>query len=125
MKTKHVDDPPAFFFAKGGLHDVGIERIDFDPSQKTLSLSVDDIDWNFEGFPEYKGERPCTLVFHDVKKALIDVDNIEGIRIGDAEIHKTPDGYTLEIDLNLGGGETTEGRRSITATFASLERCEK
>lgn len=125
MKTERVDDPPAFFSEKGGLHDVGIQRINFDSSKKTLSLSVDDIDWNSEGFPEYKGERPCTLVFHDAKKAFVDVDNKEGIRIGDAEIQETPDGYRLEIDLNLGGGETTEGRRSITTTFASLELFEE
>ena len=125
MKTERVDDPPAFFSAKGGLHDVRIKRVDFDPSKKALSLSVNDIDWNSEGFPEYEGERPCTLIFHDAKKLFVDVYNNEGIRIGNAEIQAAPDGYTLEIDLNLGGGEMTEGRHSIVATFASLELCEE
>lgn len=120
MTESVVQDPIGFLAELGELHDVRIERIEYDTERRSLTLVVDDLNWNSEGLPEYPGPRPCAVVMDDVRALAIDVEDTEGVRIASAVVVAEAGRFRLEIDLNLGGGDATRGRRSIVATFVEM-----
>jgi hypothetical protein len=117
-----IEDPTAFF-ASFGLHDVRIASLHIDVDGEALRIAVDDLYWNLEGMDEYPGEFPCILLFSGVDALRVDVELWDGIRISDHEIAPSmlkPDCLRLDLDLNIGGGESSKGRRSIGFTFRAL-----
>lgn len=122
MESEVVEDPIEFFGALGGLHDVRINGISLDIEEQILALMIDDLYWNFEGTPEYPGERPCALIFFGVSSLKFHGDIEEGLRIGELRVMEEVGPlkpYRLEVDLNIGG--VTKAGKSITASFGSLE----
>jgi hypothetical protein len=88
---------------------------------RMLKITLTDLYGNFEGLPEYQGCRSATLVFNGVTGLTMDVELDEGVRISALEIVPELPDLKLEIDLNIGGGSISRGRRSVTAIFRSLQ----
>jgi hypothetical protein len=119
MSAEEIDDPIEFLASLGGLQDAGIDSITLDVADQVLYLFIDDLYANLEGRPDYPGERPCALVFLNVGGLRVDVDASDGLRISELRVNETAAGYSLEVDLNIGG---VAGRaRNITASFSALE----
>lgn len=117
-----IDDPVEFFAALGGLHDVRINGITLDVEEQVLRIFVDDLYWNFEGSPEYPGERPCALAFLGVTGVKFDFDMVDGLRISGIEVNENisvAQPYALGIDLNIGG--TSVAGKSLAAMFTAVE----
>jgi len=74
---KRIDDPHKFLYDLGGLHDARIERVLWLPENKCLEISVDDINSNFEGLPEYKGCQPSTISLEEVVEINFNITNVE------------------------------------------------
>lgn len=120
MRGEAIQDPGAFAQSLGRFHDVEINGIEIDTSEKVLRLKVDDLNANFTETSEYEGCRRCSLVFLGVREFGFDIDNREGIRITDAFVTRKGREFTLVLDLNLGGGSATEGRGSIRVGFKEM-----
>ena len=120
MDIKGIRDPLELL-QKISLHDVRISHAEYDTKTKSFTLDVRDLYASYEGSPEYPGARPCSLVFEKVKTFFMDITTREGIRITDARIRKGTSDIRLELDLNLGGGQMTEGRSSILTVFETIQ----
>lgn len=118
MTTGSVDDPAQFIEKLGGLHDVEVNRLDFDVLAGTLELRVDDLHANFDSLPEDPGRYPCILAFSGITRLAIDVEISEGLRISSASVSSQGNAFTIEIGLNLGGGRGAWDR----AVLASFDR---
>jgi len=122
VESESIENPIEFFAALGGLHDVRINSIALDIEEQILALMLDDLYWNFEGTPEYPGERPCVLLFFGVSAVKFHCGIDEGMRISELRIIEEAGPlkpYRLEVDLNIGG--VTKAGKSITASFGALE----
>lgn len=82
-----IPDAAALFLTLGGLHDARFHA-SANPSDKTLTLEVDDINANLLGLPEYPGKNPAIFVFSNVAGLDMDydVDDARNCRIYDMEI---------------------------------------
>jgi hypothetical protein len=120
MSAKQIHSPAEFLADLGSLHDVEVNSLEFDQLDQTLVLKTPDINANFTETPEYKGCRPCALIFQGVRALTLDVETHEAIRISRATVIRSEAALRLEVDLNLGGGALTGGRRSIAVAFDSL-----
>ena len=119
MSAEEIEDPIEFLASLGGLQNAAIESVTLDVADQVLYLFIDDLYANLEGRPDYPGERPCALVFLNVGGFRMDVDASDGLRIAELRVNETAAGYTLEVDLNIGG---VAGRaRNISANFSTLE----
>ena len=58
----------------GNLHDCTVTRLELDSQAKTLTFDVEDIHWNFEGLPEYRGPLPGRIVLKEVETLLFDIE---------------------------------------------------
>ncbi len=123
MTSEIVSDPAAFFSDLGGLHDTEIERIDFDPNERSLALTLDDLHANFEGLPEDRGRRPCILRFTGVARFAVDFDVSTdwAVRITDTIVAQDAAGFRIVFQLNLGGGPLTHGNEGIVVTAERLQ----
>ena len=121
MATEDIIDPEKFF-KSFSLHDVGIEGINLDFESQSVEIKVEDLNWNYEGSPEYK-ERPCSIFFNDVVRHSVDIMDTEGIVIGRASSKGIDGLYQVELDLRLGGGDNSwgKGRSSIEFTFKTMK----
>ena len=117
LHAKPILNPIEFVASLGGLHDFRIDGLAFDTDPQTLTLATSA---HFEDPPEYQGEIPGVLIFDGVSEVSTDVDGAEGLRISNFNIEATPSGLALEIDLNIGGGARTVGRKAIGAKFKTL-----
>jgi len=117
LHAKPILNPIEFVTSLGGLHDFRIDGLAFDTDAQTLTLATS---VHFDDPPEYQGETPGVLIFDGVSEVSTDVDGDEGLRISNFDIQATPSGLALEIDLNIGGGPRTGGRKAIEAKFKTL-----
>ncbi|BBB68328.1 hypothetical protein UNDYM_4075 [Undibacterium sp. YM2] len=106
MMHTDIPDPAAFFLALGGLHDTRFHA-SANPSDKTLTLEIDDINANFLGLPEYPGKEPALFIFSNVAGLDMnyDVDDASNCRIYDMEIKTEWDARrsTMNISISPGG----------------------
>ncbi len=61
----------------GGLHDSVVKRIVWDANLKTLEFEIEDLCSNFEGFPEYPGSTPGTIVLEGIDRVAFQIDTQE------------------------------------------------
>ncbi len=121
MTDQIIDDPISFFSRLGGLHDARIDKITIDVDEERVELAVNDLNANFVVTPGYSADsKPVNLIFHEVISFYLDVETYEGIRVSDIAVVKDDSGWNVGIDLNLGGGEQSKGRRSVMVKFKSL-----
>jgi hypothetical protein len=121
VNSRTIEDPLVFTASLGGLHDVRIDEMAVNTDDQTLKLILNDINANFADTSEYQGCRPAVLVFQGVTALFLDIDTDEGIRISNVKIVAEPAMLRLDIHLNLGGGEASGGRRSVSAKFQALQ----
>jgi len=64
-----------FLYELGNLHDCTITHIEWKPDLRRMIFEIEDIYWNFEGYPEYKGPRPGTITLEDIQHVEGDINN--------------------------------------------------
>ncbi len=101
-----IPDPAVFFLALGGLHDARFHA-GANPSDKTLTLEIDDINANLIGLPDYPGKESALFIFSNVTGVDMDydVDDASNCRIYDLEIKTEWDARrsTMNIPISPGG----------------------
>jgi hypothetical protein len=117
MELQSVPAPIEFIASLGGLHDVRIESFRFDTDAQVLTLETGVY---FDDDPEMKEKTPRVLVFAGITEIGLDIDLSEGLRISNLEVEAGSSVFALTVDLNIGGGVASKGRRSISAKFESL-----
>jgi hypothetical protein len=121
MSVEKIGDPQSFMNSFS-LHDVRIEKINLDFDSQSVEIIVEDLNWNYEGLPNYV-ERPCSITFEGVVAFFLDVLNIEGLRIHRNQAQVVDGLIRVDFDLNIGGGDSSWGkdRSSISLTFESMK----
>lgn len=66
--SRTIENPQKFFDELGNLHDARIKHFLWFPEEKRLAVSVDDINSNFAGLPEYQGCQPQTILLEGVRE---------------------------------------------------------
>jgi hypothetical protein len=73
-----------FLSRLGNLHDCTVALIEWRPDQKAIGLEIEDLYFNFEGFPEYQGPLAGRIAFEGVKNLVMDFRGIQGpLRVHD------------------------------------------
>lgn len=105
LPAEIINNPKKFFDELGGLHDANIEKILLDIQLKSLCISVDDLNSNFLGLPEYQGLNPVDILF--VEPDMVDINVQEPtsiLRIYDMDLTNSKDGrINVRIDCSPGG----------------------
>jgi hypothetical protein len=73
LELTQDEDPGSYVDAKGGFHDCIIESLAWTPTQRRLEISIEDINANFLGLPEYAGRVPCVVGISGVDDFAMDV----------------------------------------------------
>jgi hypothetical protein len=123
MNLERVADPVEYINSIH-LHDARIDRVDLDVFGQTLELTLHDLYANWNGLPEYRGPRPCVLIFKAVDVVHFDLGLEQGIWISDSDvtcIGQQPERYSFELDLSMSGGTRGQTSRSVVIMFGSLE----
>jgi hypothetical protein len=55
-----------FLSRLGLLHDCTVTLFEWRPEQKKLVFEIEDLYWNFEGLPEYRGPKPGQISLEDI-----------------------------------------------------------
>ncbi|TPL82846.1 hypothetical protein FJ950_21110 [Mesorhizobium sp. B2-3-14] len=119
MATEKIENPENFINSFS-FHDVNLDRINIDFDIQTAELVTPDMNWNYEGRYGYV-KRPCRLIFGCVTGYLINVTDLEGVRI-DSMSANINEGYILaNIKLNLGRGDFGSELDHISFKFKTLE----
>lgn len=120
MKSEDISDP-ILFLNSFSMHDVRIENINIDLSQQIFEFATDDLNWNYEGSPEYK-KRTCTVMFLGVESYFLDILDVTGVIIGRNHAYMVGDLIQVDIDLNNGAGDLSWsiGRSSISLKCHSM-----
>ncbi|MEF9387002.1 hypothetical protein V4890_15465 [Ralstonia solanacearum species complex bacterium KE056] len=107
IRVESISSPVEFFKSLGGLHDASVNGISWDMKNKSMEITVDDINSNFEGLPEYKGKKPASIVFIDVgwTKFSVDVFDRDVCRIYDVDVTEVglDGGFEFVVKLSPGG----------------------
>lgn len=115
MNRNALADPVGFFGELGGLHDARVERVVWAPERRRLELSVDDLNSNSAGLPEYVGVRPATIALVAVVRLSLEIDPTETyLNIYEIDLQRNPDGQ-WDVELTCWPG----GR--IVTTCGSIE----
>jgi hypothetical protein len=121
LESKTIHDPVELIASLGGLHDVRIDDVTLNIEEQILALLVNDLYRNFEGTPEYPGERRCALLFHGITDLVLDVDINEGMRISELQVMRNTGSqklFKLEVRLNIGFSAADV---NIAASFTTLK----
>jgi len=110
-----IADPADFFARLGGLHDCTILAATFEVAGQRLVLSIDDLNWNFEGLPEYPGPRPAKLVFVNASATDALATGLVEAWVWELLVVPADGRFTASLFENSGEGKTAEW------TFASLQ----
>ncbi len=98
MENTLLDNPEEYFSNLGGLHDARIEGVNWSLSNKKIIVSIDDINSNFEGLPNYKGLVSANILFNHVHEFKLNFSLEEHyLSIYDLEIVSN----NLDIIVNL------------------------
>lgn len=63
-----IRNPKEYFHSFGNLHDARINGFHWLPEEKRLHISIDDLNSNFEGLPEYEGPKPGMIILEGVSE---------------------------------------------------------
>jgi hypothetical protein len=88
----------------GGLHDAEVVSLVWMPAQAEIRMSVEDINANFDGLPEYGGPTPAAFVFSGVTDVEWAVDRPDPrLKIYDWDIVPIAGGYRSEVRISPSG----------------------
>jgi len=77
MRIK-MSDFGEFLLRLGYLHDCTVTRFEWKPDQKSMAFEIEDLYFNFEGLPEYKGPTPGRIVLEGIQHVSIEIREFEG-----------------------------------------------
>lgn len=104
MNSANIDDPVGYFERLGGMHDADILLVTWDPKEKTICVSLDDLYSNSMGEPDYPGAEPAVIVFRGVVETDINIQNFNEVsRVYDVEIKQEEDLLNVRILCSPGG----------------------
>ena len=108
-----IESPETFLDRLGGLHDARVLALDFNVTERRLSVAIDDLNSNFDGLQDYAGKLPALLNFHGVEEIE------SSLQVGSKELNvfecqMVPSSSTLRIEFKFSPG----GRLQIR--FASM-----
>ena len=73
-----------FLSRLGNLHDCTVTLVEWRPDQRAMGFEIEDLYFNFEGFPEYPGPLAGQIVLEGVGHVAMDFPGIQGpLRIDD------------------------------------------
>lgn len=100
-----------FLTKLGNLHDCTVSSFEWMPDKKAMAFEIEDIYFNFEGLPEYKGPLAGRIVLERLERVDIDFVSIKGpLRIDDfVVLNASQDAPEASITFWTGG--------KIVATF--------
>lgn len=121
MATEKIHKPEDFINSFS-FHDVRLDGINIDFDSQTAKMITPDMNWSYEGIDGYI-KRPCRLIFGGAISYFIDVNDLEGVRIGNISANIIGTSILANINLNLGRGSSSWGqdRGSIIFMFKTLE----
>ncbi len=67
-----------FLSKLGNLHDCSVTLFEWKPDKASMGFEIEDLHFNFEGFPEYKGPMPGRIELEGLQHVDIVVSGIEG-----------------------------------------------
>ena len=103
-KGSFIADPKKFFDSLGGAHDAQIMGFMWNKKAKELSIELDDLNSNFLGLPEYKGERPININFTGVLSLDMDAQILgDQLNVYDITVDIEKSRYHFEIRCSPGG----------------------
>jgi hypothetical protein len=83
METR-MSDLTEFLSKLGNLHDCTVQLFEWRPQQKRMAFEIEDLYFNFEGLPEYRGPTAGVIVLEEIERVDIEIRNFEGpLRIYD------------------------------------------
>jgi hypothetical protein len=91
----------SFVESLGGLHDCTVLQIDWHPDRQRMEIAVDDIQWNYEGLPEYPGPQKATFILSGVTSMRGAIPPSNSI-ISDWLLQETPIGVSSRIVFRCG-----------------------
>ena len=103
-----------FLSSLGLLHDCTVTRLDWKPNAKTMKFEIEDLHFNFEGLPEYRGPISGRIVLEGariVDGQIADVTKL--VRIYEFEVIKS---NTARITFSPAGRIVVTWERAIYPT---------
>jgi hypothetical protein len=67
-----------FLSRLGNLHDCTVTLFEWRPDDRRVTFAIEDLYFNFEGLPEYRGPLSGRIVLEEVQRVDIDLGGIEG-----------------------------------------------
>jgi hypothetical protein len=102
--SDEAKDIVAFVESLGGLHDATVSQLLWNPVDHRLELEIEDIYFDWEGYPDYPGPTKATFIFSQVKALRIEVDfTVVGLMVYDWKFH-TEGTLTFKSDLGFSPG---------------------
>ena len=101
MNTK-IEDPKHFFDDLGNLHDARITEIHWEQRQKRLAISIDDMNANFSGLPEYKGCQPQTIILGQLEDFDFSVVGSEdNLNIDEFNVSSSKSSSMISVEIKI------------------------
>ncbi|MFT5180482.1 MAG: hypothetical protein ACI8S3_000356 [Alphaproteobacteria bacterium] len=99
-----VSEPEKFFRELGGLHDARIQQVLWSPEHREIAFTVDDLNSNSEGFPEYQGLFPQVVILEGVADITVSFAPIEShLNVYDFKV-TTESASQLRVDISFWPG---------------------
>ena len=67
-----------FLSRLGNLHDCTVTLFDWRPDDRRMTFAIEDLYFNFKGFPEYRGPLAGRIVLEEIQRVDINLGGIEG-----------------------------------------------
>lgn len=115
-----MDDFGEFLLRLGNLHDCTITRLEWKAAEKRIDFEIEDIYFNFEGLPEYKGPTPGLITLAETQSVAIELHAADGpLRVYEFSAIKEASG-TLAVSISLwpSGKISVRHRRAIFPVIA-------
>ena len=70
-----------FLSRLGNLHDCTVTLFEWRPDDRRVTFAIEDLYFNFEGLPEYRGPLSGRIVLEEVQRVDIDLGGMSGIEL--------------------------------------------
>ncbi len=120
QNATHLADPIAFFSNHGCLHDAEVISIVCRPTEKTVEITIDDIDAAFVGMPSYSMGRKIALVFSKATSLYSNLEFADGITVSKAYCVRAEFGFICDFQLRYGGAQDNLNGASVRIAFERI-----
>ena len=94
-----------FLSQLGLLHDCTVTLFEWQPEKKKFVFEIENLYWNFEGLPEYRGPKPGQISLEDVQRVEINIESNErSLRIYEFSVGREGSGmFNVLVTFSLAG----------------------